>query len=238
MQIQPLYEEFLTYLSVERNGAKLTVDAYRSDCRVFLQFLELQGVSPTVESVSRQVLRQYIVSLRTRGLQPATVARRIHSLRSFWNSLWESEYTDSNPFRKLTLPKQSRNLPVYLSEEECRLVLEAAQVQRSAFLSCRDHALLTFLLFTGARRSEVLNLTWSDVDLAQRTVRFVAAKGDRTRVLPLAWAGALPGYHGAQGEQPWLLLPLLAADGRRRRQPQPVPSRSRARQGTSHPGMW
>ena len=83
MQIQPLYEEFLTYLSVERNGAKLTVDAYRSDCRVFLQFLELQGVSPTVESVSRQVLRQYIVSLRTRGLQPAAVARRIHSLRSF-----------------------------------------------------------------------------------------------------------------------------------------------------------
>ena len=100
--------------------------------------------------------------------------------------MWESEYTDSNPFRKLALPKQPRNLPVHLSEEECRLVLEAAQVQRSAFLSCRDHALLTFLLFTGARRSEVLNLTWSDADLAQRTVRFVAAKGDRTRVLPLA----------------------------------------------------
>jgi site-specific recombinase XerD len=186
MQIEPLYEEFLTYLAVERNSAKLTVEAYRSDGRVFRGFLDEAGVACEVEAVTKLVLRQYVVWLRERGLQPATVARRVHSLRSFWNYLWDCEYTDTNPFRKLTLPKQSRKLPTYLSEDECRQPVGAAASQASPFLACRDGALLTFLLFTGARRGEVLDLTWRDVDLGQGTVRFVGAKGDKTRVLPLA----------------------------------------------------
>lgn len=186
MRIEPLYEEFLTYLSVERNCSPLTVTAYESDGRLFLESLSDQGVVPEIESVDRLVVRQYIVWLRNRGLKPSSVARRIHSLRSFWNYLWDSDYTDTNPFRKLTLPKQSRALPVYLSEEECRRLLEAAGNQPCSFLVGRDRAVLTLMIFTGARRSEVLELTWSNVDLDQGTVRFVGAKGDKTRVVPLA----------------------------------------------------
>ena len=186
MRIEPLYEEFLTYLSVERNCSKLTIEAYRSDGRAFCRALDELEIPHDVDQVSKQVLRQYVVWLRERGLQPATVVRRIHSLRSFWNYLWDCEYTDANPFRKLTLPKQSRKLPVYLSEDECRRLIAAARSQASPFLACRDGALLTLMLFTGARRSEILNLTWQDVDLEQGAIRFVAAKGDKTRVLPLA----------------------------------------------------
>ncbi|NSW58639.1 MAG: tyrosine-type recombinase/integrase [Armatimonadetes bacterium] len=186
MRIEPLYEEFLTYLAVERNCAKLTVEAYQSDGRMFLRFLEELGSGPDVEAVTKHVLRQYVVWLRERGLQPATVARRIHSLRSFWNYLWDCEYTDDNPFRKLTLPKQSRKLPTYLPEDDCRRLIDAAGEQASAFLSCRDRAILVFMLFTGARRSEVLGLTWDAVDLEELTVRFVGAKGDKSRAVPLA----------------------------------------------------
>ena len=186
MRIEPLYEEFLTYLSIERNCAKLTVEAYRSDGRVFLRALDEMGIEHEVEAITKHVLRQYVVWLRERDLQPATVARRAHSLRSFWNYLWDSEHTDTDPFRKLTLPKQSRKLPTYLAEDECRRLIEAAGRQASKFLACRDAALLTFMLFTGARRSEVLNLELADLDLEQATVRFVAAKGDKTRVVPLA----------------------------------------------------
>ena len=186
MRIEPLYQEFLTYLSVERNCSPLTVTAYQSDGRLFLASLADQSELPEIESVTRLVVRQYIVWLRNRGLKPSSVARRIHSLRSFWNYLWDSDYTDTNPFRKLTLPKQSRALPVYLSEEECRRLLDAAGKQSGSFLACRDKAILTLMIFTGARRSEVLELTWANVDPNQGTVRFVGAKGDKTRVVPLA----------------------------------------------------
>jgi len=186
MQVQSLYEEFLSYLSVERNCSPLTLSSYRSDWSVFLQALSELGVSVKLSAITRQVVREYVVWMRKRGLSPATVARRIHSLRSFWNYLWENDYTDTNPFRKLSLPKQVRQLPVYLSEDECRSMIAGAGEQKSALLRCRDTALLTFMLMTGARRSEVLSLRWADVDLMGKTVRFVAAKGHKTRVVPLA----------------------------------------------------
>ena len=186
MRIEPLYQEFLTYLSVERNCSPLTVTAYQSDGRLFLESLADQALPAETESITRLVVRQYIVWLRNRGLKPSSVARRIHSLRSFWNYLWDSDYTNTNPFRKLTLPKRSRDLPVYLSEEECRRLLEGAGDQPCSFCACRDRAILTLMIFTGARRSEVLALTWPNVDLEQGTVRFVGAKGDKTRVVPLA----------------------------------------------------
>ena len=186
MRIEPLYEEFLTYLSVERNCSPLTLSAYRSDGRLFLQALADREVPPTLTAITKPVARQYVVWLRERGLKPASVARRIHSLRSFWNYLGDTDLTDTNPLRRLSLPKQPRRLPVYLSEEECRRLLAAAGQQRSPFLACRDRAILCFMLLTGARRSEVLSLTWDDLDLGQGLVRFVAAKGDKTRAVPLA----------------------------------------------------
>jgi site-specific recombinase XerD len=73
-----------------------------------------------------------------------------------------------------------------LSEEECRRLLEGACNQPSPFCACRDRAILTLMIFTSARRSEVLDLTWPNVGLEQGTVRFVGAKGDKTRVVPLA----------------------------------------------------
>jgi integrase/recombinase XerC len=186
MELQPLYEEFLTYLAVERNCSPLTISAYRDDARSLCRYLEAEGVSPNAGSITRLVVRGYVAWLRARGLSPTTVARRIHSLRSFWNYLWDSDYTDTNPFRKISLPKQSRALPVYLSVEEAQSLVAAAATQEHEFYARRDKAIVTFLLFTGARRSELLNLTWDDVDLQGKTVRFVGAKGDKTRAVPLA----------------------------------------------------
>ncbi len=74
MRIEPLYEEFLTYLSVEGNCSRLTLEAYKSDGRLFLQSLEDQGVPPKVEAITRQVVRQYVVWLRERDLKPSLVA--------------------------------------------------------------------------------------------------------------------------------------------------------------------
>ncbi|MEN6547565.1 MAG: tyrosine-type recombinase/integrase [Armatimonadia bacterium] len=186
MELHPLYEEFLTYLAVERNCSPLTISAYRDDARSLFRHLEAEGIAPNAGNITRLTVRGYIAWLRGRGLSPTTVARRIHSLRSFWNYLWDSDYVDTNPFRKISLPKQSRALPVYLSVEEASRLVAAAGAQKAEFYARRDRAVLSVLLFTGARRSELLNLQWDDVDMQGETVRFVGAKGDKTRVVPMA----------------------------------------------------
>lgn len=105
MELQPLYDEFLTYLAVERNCSPLTISAYRDDARSLFRHLEGEGVAPNTGSITRLCVRGYVAWLRGRGLSPTTVARHIPSLRSFWNYLWDSDYVDTNPFRKLSLPK-------------------------------------------------------------------------------------------------------------------------------------
>lgn len=65
-------------------------------------------------------------------------------------------------------------------------MVTAAAAQKSDFYARRDKGILRLLLFTGARRSELLNLQWDDVETQGQTGRFVGAKGDKTRVVPMA----------------------------------------------------
>jgi len=186
MRIEPLYQEFLTYLQLERSYSPHTLVAYRSDFNVFTRFLGEADGSANVEGITHSVVRQYVAWLSRRGLKPSSVARRINSLRSFWNFLRDNDRVTVDPFRRVSLPKRGTSLCVHLSAEECRALLAASEQQPSAFLAFRDKAILTLMLFTGIRRSEVLNLQVSALDLTQKTVQIIHAKGHKSRLIPLA----------------------------------------------------
>jgi len=186
MLIELLYEEFLSYLEVERDYSTLTVSAYRCDGKLFLEALAELSVEPKVESVTKQTVRQYIALLRRQGLKSTTIARRLCSLRSFWNYLRDTEYTNYDPFLKISTPKKERPLPTYLTAQECTALLEAAERQRSVSLGFRDKAALATLIFTGVRRGELLNLRVASVDFQGERLVIEKGKGKKPRVLPLA----------------------------------------------------
>ena len=186
MQIEPLYEEFLSYLEVERDYSPLTVCAYRSDGKFFCTALAELGSECAVESVTQQTVRQYISLLRGRGLRSSSIARRLCSLRSFWKYLRDCEYTVRDPFLKISTPKKASRLPVYLSAEECAALLQGAERQRSVFLAFRDKAVLATLVFAGVRRGELLKLTVGSVDVQGRKLLVQKGKGNKARVVPLA----------------------------------------------------
>jgi integrase len=75
---------------------------------------------------------------------------------------------------------------VYLSADERTALLRAAERQSSALLAFRDRAILSLLVFTGLRRSELLALRLSSVDLGEGTLRVESGKGRKSRLLPLA----------------------------------------------------
>ena len=181
-----LHEEFLSYLSIERNYSPRTVTAYRSDFRRFLGFLESQEIEALPSTVERTVLRGYIVGMRTGGLSPTSIARRIHSLQSFWKYLLAEGHAQVDPFAQISIPKRPRTLPQVLSLEEAPRRLEAAERQSSVFNAFRDRAVLALMLFGGLRRSEILNLELRDLDMDSGTIRLTAAKGNKSRMLPLA----------------------------------------------------
>jgi len=184
-QLGSLAAEFLQYLEAEKGYSRLTVTSYQSDLRQFLAHLADTGAPAELASLTLPNARSWVVALHRRGLSPNTVARRVAALRSFSRYLAEEGYLEHDPLLRLSAPARVREIPECLTAEELAALRDAALNQRVAYSAFRDHAIISLLIFTGARRGELLALRMGDVDLDRGIVRIQKGKGRKSRAVPL-----------------------------------------------------
>jgi site-specific recombinase XerD len=131
--------------------------------------------------LERRHVHQYAALLPSSGkrgpLAPASVARKIHALRSWFNFLCDTGALQTNLTTGLRLPKREHRMPRVPSGQECEAILGAAWTPR-------EKAVIGLMLMGGLRRGEVLGLKLEDLsaDYAQILVR---GKGHKERVVPL-----------------------------------------------------
>jgi site-specific recombinase XerD len=190
MLIQDVAREFFVYVNAERGCSPATISAYRSDLKLFCEFLRERGTPPEVEAVTPDVLRSYVAAMSASGLAPATRARRLHALRSLWRYLELADLVNENPTRKIATPKRDQRLPSYLTVEEAALLIGACDDNHYVDLAFRDRAILTVLIYQGLRRAELLGLGLNDVNVASMTLLVRRGKGGKSRLLPLAGPAA------------------------------------------------
>jgi integrase/recombinase XerC len=112
--------EFDRYLIAERNGSEHTRRAYASDLAQLATFL---GADATPDRVTPDAVRAFLASLHgTR--HPASVARKLAALRSFFRFLVREAAIPSDPTAGLRGPKQPRRLPRPLSVDDCQALIE------------------------------------------------------------------------------------------------------------------
>jgi site-specific recombinase XerD len=151
-------------------------------------------------------------TVKLTGLAPATVCRKVSVLSSFFSFLVDLGELDSNPARRIPLPKPASRIPNAISEEDAQKLIGAAE---SPF----ERAMLLLMLTAGLRRSEVGAIRLEDVDLENQTL-LVRGKGAKQRMVPLMpqAAQAIQEYRAARPDvdQPYLFLnpqgQRLAAD--------------------------
>jgi len=185
MQFEQAVEQFLYWLEIERECSPLTIEAYQSDARQFRAFLSDVGIDHDTKAITSDVVRQFIAEMKGRGLSPQTIARRINCLRSLWRFLNITGLETTNPCIAVTVPRKRRSLPTFLSVDECRAMLGATETNHYAILAFRDRAALSLLMCAGLRRSELLDLLVSDIDVDAGWVRVRRGKGGRPRMVPL-----------------------------------------------------
>ncbi len=168
-------DEFLGALSSERGLSANTVAAYRSDLAQY--FDTLDGREPSAEAVSR-----FVASLRTRGLRPTTVARKISTVKGYHRFLLTEGLADDDPTVLIDVPVKGLSLPKALTVDEAVALVEAPN--RSTPLGSRDAAILEFLYASGSRVSEAVGLDTLDIDFETSTA-VVTGKGDKQRIVPL-----------------------------------------------------
>ncbi|MDU5082827.1 tyrosine-type recombinase/integrase [uncultured Tissierella sp.] len=187
MNLQYYHDEFLDYMKAEKNASEATITSYTTDFRIFNVFLTIGGIEPRINTITTQVLRRYVVYLKQhKNYKNETVRRKINSLSSFFKFLLETEYIEKNPMLPIKAPKKEQNIPIYIKENELTRLLQAPEkYARFPEHRLRDKIMIELLVFTGARRSEVLSLDFDNVDFQAKTITILKAKGNKQRIVPL-----------------------------------------------------
>ncbi len=174
-----LLEEFAGHLA--RTGAsEHTVRAYVRDVAQAARDLEIDlNDASTLQLAGRAGVRRWLARMRTAGLAPSTVGRRLASLRSFLKWALSRGYLQEMPSLDGLSPGRYRRLPKFLTQTETLRMLDDRVIEGPSDL--RDAAILEMLYATGLRVSELVALDVDDV--RGRSAIRVIGKGDKERVV-------------------------------------------------------
>lgn len=175
-----LTQEFINYLTHERNYSDLTIKAYTDDIAHFTSFLSETGDNDLLK-IELLDARVYLSHLTDEQYTRTSISRKISSLRAFYQYLMNHEFISENPFSYLHLKKSGLRLPNFFYSEEIELLFEAASGDEP--LDYRDKAILEILYGTGIRVSECQSIRLEDIDL-DLGVMLVLGKGNRERYVP------------------------------------------------------
>ena len=179
-------KDWLKHLTYEKNASPHTRRAYAGDVREFIAFLKTkelyrreEGVPPF--KVDHRLIRAFMDFLYRKRNQKSTVARKLSSLRSFFNFLCRQGVWQENPARLVATPKLPQKLPSFLTVEQVFRLLDSPFP--ATVLGRRDKAVLELIYATGMRVGELVTLNVEDIDLSNRSLR-VKGKGRKERLLP------------------------------------------------------
>jgi integrase/recombinase XerC/integrase/recombinase XerD len=111
----------------------------------------------------------------------------VRTLKTFATWLFDEDYTASNVFVRLGVPRIPKKLPPVLNQEEVERLLGSCDTESLA--GCRDLCILVLFLDTGLRISELLSLQLEDVHVQEQWLK-VMGKGRKERIVPFGFRAA------------------------------------------------
>ena len=173
--------DYLHYLQTEKRYSPLTIDAYQQDLTAFVAWLHEREPGCSLPEVKSHQLRDWLASLRRKGLAGKSLQRKLSSVRRFYNYLLREHLISANPAVDLPAPRAARHLPEVLDGEQIGYLLD---VEVEDPLDRRDCAMLELFYSSGLRLAELVGLDLQDIDLVNASVR-VWGKGGKQRDVPV-----------------------------------------------------
>jgi site-specific recombinase XerD len=187
--IEPLIDDFLEYLEIEKGRSPLTIREYRHYLDRFLDWLKANTKASEPSDITSEIVRKYRLYLahlpNPDGAQIKRITQTYHiiALRAFLRYMVVHRNIVTLSPDKIELPKQSQRSVTFLNPEQLDRLLNCPNISDEAGL--RDKAILETLFSTGLRVSELVRLNRDQINLGRKEFG-VRGKGDKLRVVFLS----------------------------------------------------
>lgn len=179
MEATKKIEIFSSYMRNIKNYSDKTVSAYSSDLSEYFRIMG-DGDFDWCDVESK-----YINHLVENGNSPASRARKLSALRSYYKWAVKSHLEEDNPIEAIESPKIPTREPKVMSDNEVAEVLKCAMSDRNHVSKderYRNYSMLVLMFSTGVRRSEVIEIKLSDIDLSENSIT-IHGKGNKERIV-------------------------------------------------------
>jgi integrase/recombinase XerD len=173
-----LIDQFIDFYWLTTGASKNTLSAYRSDLKIFSKWLN----NNSLIDVDKKQIQDYFSYRKDSNISASTQSRMLTCLHSFYQFLSDKKNLKIDPTEQLDYPKLEKKLPIFLNVQEVERLLEAPN-SKSLF-GQRDRAMLELLYSCGLRVSELINLSYHNINLKDEFIR-IHGKGNKERLLPM-----------------------------------------------------
>ena len=164
-------DEYINYVYIEKKLSKNTKEAYLNDLEEFCNYIN----NPSIKSINTDDIRDYINHLAEEKQKDKTIARKIVSIKTFFEYLIKNNIIDNNPSEKISSPKLKKSIPKVLNINEINKLLEYKPTNNKEY---RNKAMMELMYASGLRVSELVDLELNNIDFNNNYVR-IFGKGKK-----------------------------------------------------------
>ena len=201
VELKNLQSDFLSYLKNERGYSQNTIKSYDNDIKIFVEycFSLFQQKKIHIKLIDNKVIKSFIAKEKKKGSKDNTINRKISSLKSFFNYLYNFEIVEDNPANYIRSRKQNKKLPFFIRQDHIIELMnkplnmnlkdsrykkdnKAKKYITNKLEGLRDQAIMELFYSTGLRLSELLGINICDIDEKKQSVK-VLGKGNKERIV-------------------------------------------------------
>ncbi len=179
--------QYLQYVEFEKKQSKHTLINYRVDLAQFENYITQIYQINQIEQINHYHIKSWLVHQINEGLKNRSVARKISTLKSFYNFLLREQLVTINPLNKVQAPKVEKRLPEFVEQNAIENLFDGNLTDEhfeNTFEGLRDKLMVNLFYATGIRLSELQNIENQSVDFYKKQIK-VLGKRNKERIIPI-----------------------------------------------------
>ncbi|WP_175074761.1 tyrosine-type recombinase/integrase [Terribacillus sp. AE2B 122] len=170
MLLKFAYQDFLDDRKF-RNTTDVNIQNYKVLLGGFINYC-IESDVMNVEDVESKHVKQYLMYSQRNGNSAGTINTKLQRIRAFFNYLLEEGMVTENVASKVKRQREEVKINVF-SDMQIKQMLSyyrGLRRREKSYFAYRGYMLIVTFLGTGIRRTEIINLKWSDIDFDNLTM--------------------------------------------------------------------